>query len=347
MSRVLVRGMGAVSPAGWGVPALRDALEKDVPIATQPLARPGWERPLSVRAVPPCAARAGFLSLPRLRRTGILTHHAVAAAFEAIGEDAGKVQAGQLRLGIVVCLMAGNVTYSRRFYEETLRDPAVASPLIFPETVFNAPASHLATCLGSTGASHTFVGDEGTFLQGLALAANWLTDGQVDGAVVIGAEEIDWIVADAIRLFHKQSVHAAGAGAIYLSATSTTPAIAELAAITDSFPFAANQTRAEAARKMRAQLPPGSPAELLCPGVQGIPRLDAAENAALRDWRGPRRATKTILGQAFAASAAWQCVAACDAIQLRGFNAASVSVVGANLQAIGAQFTRPNFSASQ
>ena len=34
-----------------------------------------------------------------------------------------------------------------------------ASPLLFPETVFNAPASHLAAILGITGASYTLVGD--------------------------------------------------------------------------------------------------------------------------------------------------------------------------------------------
>ncbi len=58
------------------------------------------------------------------------------------------------------------MAYSRRFYEEVLRDPATASPLIFPETVFNAPASHLAAFLGTTAINYTLVGDEGTFLAG-------------------------------------------------------------------------------------------------------------------------------------------------------------------------------------
>jgi len=344
MSSVWVRGIGAVSPAGWGVPAMRDALEKDVPIATQAMARPGWEQPLFIRAVPPRATRPDFLAHPRLRRTGSLTHHVVASALEAMGADAAGVQAGTIRLGIIVCLMAGNVAYSRRFYEETLRDPAIASPMVFPETVFNAPASHLAACLNSTRVSHTIVGDDGTFLQGLALAANWLADGQVDAAVIIGAEEIDWIVADALRLFHPQLVHGGGAGALYLSATPSASALAELTGITDSFLFTVDQNRAEAARKMRAQLPPGAPGELLCPGTQGIPSLDAAERDAWQGWPGSRRHTKTILGQAFAASAAWQCVAACDAIQCGGFPAASVSVLGANQQAIGARFVRAHFS---
>src|SRR5262245_3371119 len=38
---VLVQGVGAVSPAGWGVAALRAALDKGEPLPVKELARPG------------------------------------------------------------------------------------------------------------------------------------------------------------------------------------------------------------------------------------------------------------------------------------------------------------------
>ena len=41
LRRVFVAGIGAVSPAGWGVGALRAALEKNEPLSVQTLARPG------------------------------------------------------------------------------------------------------------------------------------------------------------------------------------------------------------------------------------------------------------------------------------------------------------------
>jgi 3-oxoacyl-(acyl-carrier-protein) synthase len=265
----------------------------------------------------------------------------VASALEALGEDAARVQRGELRLGIIVCIMAGCVAYSRRFYEEVLRDPRTASPLIFPETVFNAPASHLAAFLDSPGISYSLVGDDGTFLQGLALAGQWLLHGQTDGCVVVGTEELDWIVADAVRQFSRMSVHTAGAGAIYLKrhAEHEIGAMAELAAVTDSFLFTENLPRTQAARRMRAQLNPGR-MEALFLSTQNVPRLDAAELAAWTDWSGPRIAPKAVLGEAFNASAAWQCVAACDTIQQARFPAATASIVGANQQAIGARFTR-------
>jgi 3-oxoacyl-(acyl-carrier-protein) synthase len=284
---------------------------------------------LRVRAVPAAAERPAFFAHPRLRRAGAIAQHTVAAALEAMGGGGAPA-----RVGIIVTMLVGIVTYTRRFFEEVTRDPATASPLIFPETVFNAPASHLAAYLGSTAPSCTLVGDEGMFLQGLGLAAQWLAGGEVAACVVIGAEELDWLPPDALRLFSREAVYASGAGALYLT-NQAAGAMAELAAVTDAFSFTLTRRRHEAARKARAQLPPQGPGELLCASRA---RRDAAETAAWQDWTGPRLAPKAILGEAFAASAAWQCVAACDAIRRGGFTAANVSVVGANQQAAGARF---------
>src|SRR6266511_2316719 len=204
--QIFIHGIGAVSPAGWGVLPLREALAKGEPLPVKELARPGWTRSLRVRPVPPPSPRPNFLSHARLRRTSPITQYAVAAALEALGEDAACVSNGSLRLGILFCAMTGCVNYSRRFYDETLNDPATASPLVFPETVFNAPASHLAALLGTTAVNYTLVGDPGTFLQALALAADWLLSESVDGCLVIGAEEMDWLTADAQRLFTRKII---------------------------------------------------------------------------------------------------------------------------------------------
>jgi hypothetical protein len=339
MSRIFVHGLGAVSPAGWSVESLCVALQTGEGLPTQTLARPGWEKLLRVRTVPPPTARPAFFAHPRLRRANAIAQYTVAAALEALGENVPLVQSGALRLGVIVGVMAGSVTYSRRFYQEVLQDPATASPLIFPETVFNAPASHLAAFLGSNAIGYTLVGDDGTFLQALALAAQWLADDTVNACVVIGAEETDWVVADAMQLFQRNAIHGAGAGAVLLKKDFSN-AVAELSAVTDAFSFTQSQSRAEAARQMRAQLPPGAENELLCASAQSIPRSDAAENSAWQDWAGVRLAPKAILGEAFVASAAWQCVAACDAMRQNKFRAANVSVVGANQQAIGARFAK-------
>jgi len=336
--RVYVRGVGAVSPAGWGAAALVAALENAVPLPTIPLARPGWDKTVATRPVPTPATRPAFLQHARLRRAGPISQYAVAAGLEALGTDTAEVQAGHLKLGIVVCVMAGGVSYSRRFFEEVLRDPLTASPLVFSETVFNAPASHLAAFLGIDTAGYTVIGDDGAFLQGLAMAAQWIAQGDLAACLVVGAEEVDWIVSDAMRLFDRSAIQSGGAGALYLSGKASDNASVQLSAVTDSFNYSADQNRTKAARGMRAQLPNGAAGELLCSGERGSPRADRAERSAWEGWPGLRQTPRTILGEAFVASTAWQCVAACQWLRGGLGTAANVSIVGANQQAIGARF---------
>jgi hypothetical protein len=340
MTHIYVTGFGAVSPAGWGVGALREAVLRGAPLPVQPLEHPGLPHPLPVRPVPaPPGWAAGLFGHPRLRRAGSVSRYTLAAAVEALGGETAARAVAKGPLGVVVCVTAGGVNYTRRFYDETLRDPAAASPLVFPETVFNAPASHLAAWLGTTAESCTLVGDEGMFLQGLALAAEWLAQGRVPAAVVVGADEPDWLVAGAQRLFARGTVHAAGAGALALArapADAQTDTVLER--VTDAFSFTRRCPRPVAARQMRAQLPAGNADDWLVVSAGGLPRRDAAEREAWRGWPGRILAPQTLLGVAFNAGAAWQAVLAGDAVRRGGAPAAVVSVVGTDQQAIGARF---------
>src|SRR5438105_5835115 len=270
MSRVFIRGTGAVSPAGWGVNALFEAVRQNEAVPLKELKRPGWNDPLLVRHVPMPSQRPAFLHHPRLRRTSAITQYGVSAAFEALGEEAKRFCQSSLRLGIVFCVMTGCVNYSRRYYDEVLRDPATASPLVFPEAVFNAPSSHLAAVLGTTQINYTLVGDPGTFLQGIALAADWLLSEEVDGCLVVGAEEFEWLSVDACRLLTPTMILGDGAGAVYLSCEEPSKAAIELTLVTDSQLFFSRQERLKAAKKVQVELAAAPAAELLCDGLQGI-----------------------------------------------------------------------------
>ena len=340
MSRVFICGLGAVSPAGWGVPALSEALKKGEPLPVQTLERPGWEKRLPVRPVPNPAARPAFLAHPRP-----ITHYAAGAALEAL--SGCRMNPGSdRRLGLVVCLQSGCVLYSCRFFEEVLMDPATASPLLFPETVFAAPASHVAALLGNAPLVHTLVGDPASFLQGVSLGVDWLEQDRVDACLVIGPEETNWVLADALWHFEHGAVLSGGAGAVCLSRDPALSLGVELSAITDAQTYHTLGGRGRAAQAMRQQLPPGSPDQLLCDSLGGSPRTDAPELAAWRDWTGARLSLKRILGEGLMAAAAWQCVAACAAVADGRFAAALVSLVGSNQQALGARFVRPDSSDS-
>jgi hypothetical protein len=337
VNRIFVRGIGGVSPAGWGLEPLVAAVQEGQPLPLKELDRPGWKKPLRVRTVPPPNPRPPFLGHARLRRSSPISQYAVAAALEALGADTAKVNEGSLRLGIVLCVMSGCVNYSRRFYDEVLRDPATASPLVFPETVFNAPSSHLAALLGTNAINYTLVGDPGTFVQGLALAAQWLCEDLVDGCLVVGAEETDWLTADAFRLFSRRLVLSDGAGALYLRTDATDGRGVELAAITDSHLFRDRASRANAANLVAKQLH-SAPVDFLCDGIQDVERMDEPDTNAWANWRGTRLSPKKVLGEGLMAAAGWQCALACDVLRRGQARDALVSVVGCNQQAIGARF---------
>ena len=80
---------GAVSPAGWGVSALRETLQKGGAATGHRPVRPGCAKPLRVRPVPPPTQRPALLAHPRLRRASVITQHAVGAALEAGGRGCG------------------------------------------------------------------------------------------------------------------------------------------------------------------------------------------------------------------------------------------------------------------
>jgi 3-oxoacyl-(acyl-carrier-protein) synthase len=339
VSRIFVHGVGAVSPSGWGAGSLRAALGDSQKVPVKELARPGWKQPLLVRQVPVPTPRPSFMSHPRLRRSSPISQYAVASAMEALGADGTQFGDGKQRLGIVLCVMSGCVNYSRRFYDETLRDPATASPLVFPETVFNAPGSHLGALLGTTATNYTLVGDPGTFVQGLALGAQWLSQGVVDGCLVIGSEEMDWLTADAFRMFSRRLILSEGAGALYLRRESPEGPGVELVAITDAHLFSDRLSRADAVQRTAVQLRSDNNREaLLCDGLQDVPYLDRGEAEAWRDWTGPRLSPKKVLGEGLMAAAAWQCVAAVDALNRGIPNEALVNVAGCNQQVIGVRF---------
>lgn len=339
MSHVFVCGLGAVSPAGWDVPGLCQAVRKGDLLPPQSLEWPGRKFPLPWLPVPNPDPRPAFLSHPRLRRTNLLTQYVVASAMEAASHYL-QAHVKDRRLGLIVCLQAGAVQYSYRFFEETLRQPGTASPLLFPETVFAAPTSHAAALLADLPLAYTLVGDPASFLQGLALSVQWLEQGVVDACLTVGAEETHWLLADALWHFQHSTVISCGAGAICLTLDPALSIGVELSCITDAHTYTCRRSREVAAKAMRAQLATSSPAQLLCDGVTGNSRADGPELAAWRDWTGPRLSPKRALGEGLMAAAAWQCVAACDALTIEQHKTAIVSLVGSNQQAIGAVFIR-------
>jgi 3-oxoacyl-(acyl-carrier-protein) synthase len=139
---------------------------------------------------------------PRLRRSGTLSLMGAVAAYDALA-DAGYQPDAQLgaRCAVVYAICSGGMNYTRRFYHELVTQGAnAASPVLFPETVYNAPASHLAALLKMDGQSYTLVGDSAVGLSAIHFAAQLLAlQPKLELCVVVGTEEADWILSDAFN----------------------------------------------------------------------------------------------------------------------------------------------------
>ncbi len=331
MSReIIIAGWGAVSPAGWTAAEMADAVveQKALPVTEE---RREAHAPLrQFRAVPAQVEKPQWLRHARLRRSSPATRFAVSAALQALG----AAQIDKETLGVIFVTMNGSVTFSRRFFGEVLENPALASPILFPETVFNAPASHLGSVLESPAANYTLLGDSAQFLVGLDLAVQWLLEGRVPHCLVVAAEELDWLSNEALMLFPGRRVAAEGSAAMYLTMGAAADGF-RVEQITESFLMSGRQSRAAAAEKMLAQLD-ASAAKVVCDSRCGSEAWDAAEKGTGSGVQSHSAAR--WLGDGFGVAAGWQAVLACELLRRRSAGTVAISGVGCSQQAIGAVF---------
>ncbi len=336
-AQICITGTGVVSPAGWGRQHFADALR----VGQLPGDVTGPERYFAPPA--PDEIRKKFRHA-RLRRSTRLAQLMVGAAMEALGDRLDQWSEEECRrLQIIVSLYNGNVLYTSRFFSEVLEDPSIASPILFPETVFNAPAGHLAAVLGC-GADHsTLVGDGANFLTALALAANRLQDGLTDRILVLAAEEEHALVRRAIALFDPAAPVAEGAGALLLERrTDPPPGAIALHSISDpalySLPGPAGIAGALKALHDQASLDPHT---LLTGNLTGFQKIARVESRLFGHWPGPRLDIASIFGWSPGASAAWQLLAAHERLrQEPQLHAAQILTAGDTHQAITSRLQR-------
>jgi 3-oxoacyl-(acyl-carrier-protein) synthase len=231
------------------------------------------------------------------------------------------------RTALIFAISNGGVIYTKRFYRDIVNEGAQsASPLLFPETVFNAPASHLAAILGITGATYTLVGDGTVGLLAIKMAEDLMANQAFDYCLVVGTEEIDWLLCDAYRRwrllraappiepFSKQKrgmILSEGAGAIVLARDG--PLTIECA-----HPGGYFAKRAEAAESLERVLRHlgQSEIDLVISSANGT-FVDQAECRALK--AGVPNAfvytAKPALGESVGAAAIWQVIVAAQALR--------------------------------
>jgi 3-oxoacyl-(acyl-carrier-protein) synthase len=258
---------------------------------------------------------------PRLRRSGKITHLAAAAGLAAL-EDAGVQMTPEIaaRTALIFSVVSGGVVYTRKFFEPIARHESdAASPLLFPETVFNAPASHLAAILGVDGATYTLVGDASVGVAALKQAEQLLDTDDIDYCLVVGAEELDWVLCEGYAQWRLTSrnpqmrLHAdpprgallaEGAAALLVSREGPVRLV-----IHDGKPFGNRKESVEAITSVLRDLTAEKRPDLIVSSANGT-FIDAAEDSAIQAHANGTAvyAPKGALGEALGASALIQTI---------------------------------------
>jgi 3-oxoacyl-(acyl-carrier-protein) synthase len=269
----------------------------------------------------PAEATARAPAHPRLRRSSSISRFAVVAGLAALEDAELKLDAeAAARTALIFAVSNGGVIYTKRFYHEIVESGAqAASPLLFPETVFNAPASHLAAILGISGASYTLVGDGAVGILALKMAEDLMQSETLDRCLVVGAEEADWLLCDAYRQWRllraapplepfehppRGTILSEGAGAVLLNRSGAIR-LEKIAAGTN---FRKQSEAGNSLEKIFAELGDGK-IDLVVASANGT-FIDAAEHAAvLRNCPGTKvLAMKGALGESVGASGLWQTI---------------------------------------
>jgi len=242
---------GSVSPAGIGT----RALERVFPTLIHPETG-GHPVSLVERSDP---ALLKWEKSPRLRRASPISYFMAEAVSQTLE---GLPGIDLSRTAVVGAFFLGCMAYSVRFYSEMhAAGRRFASPILFPETVFNTPLSHVVSTLGIGGPVHTQIGDKSCWATALRTAECWLRLGMAEHVVVVGAEEFDPVSYHAFRaaglLRHGGLIPSEGAGAVLLGkASGKTPLLSRIA---DGHGFTSKRVAPEAARECLASIPGSDP----------------------------------------------------------------------------------------
>lgn len=321
-----IAGIGWVTPLGTGIGSVWERLLNGEEASATTISEEFTDRVYSVFRVPESAMKG--LPHPRLRRASAISRFAVAAGLHALESAGLKLNAQSAkRIALIFAISNGGVIYTKRFYREIVSTGAhAASPLLFPETVFNAPASHVAAILGVTGATYTLVGDGAVGLAAISMADEVMENEALDYCLIVGTEEIDWLLCDAYRRWrllrvappiepysnqNRGMILSEGAGAVLLARNG-------LLSIERAHPGGYFFRRTEAEKILKAILRDLRQTEIdfVISSANGT-FIDRAESRALQELipRALVYTAKPALGESVGAAGLWQVIVAAQALR--------------------------------
>jgi len=246
-----------------------------------------------------------------MRRSSHISYFLIEAARQAF---ANAPHIDLSRTGVVASFFLGCIDYSVRFYRQLNNDGRrFASPILFPETVFNSPISHVVSTLGIGGPVYSQIGDKSSWATALRTAECWLKNKTAEHVLVIAAEEFDPHEMDAFEaagwLKKGTLIPSSGAGAVLLSASHS--ASTQCSNLTDGNVFLSRKDAASAVRRGLSQLASDCPVLASATSWTLNVERDIISDRLLPDQPNP-------CVEAFTVSAAWDTIRAVRLLQKTG-----------------------------
>lgn len=182
MIRVVVTGIGIVSPFGGGKAATLDALRN---------ARSGVRTITSIDAAALNCRIAG--EVPVEAHEGLHRGHDRFSRFALIAAEEAAAQSGDLgidpeRVGVLIGTGLGGCETLDRSYQRLYAENARIAPNAIPTTMYNAAAAAVSTKLGAKGLSYSVVSACASSAHAIGLAMQAIRSGQADAMIAGGAD---------------------------------------------------------------------------------------------------------------------------------------------------------------
>ncbi|HNX81319.1 MAG TPA: beta-ketoacyl-[acyl-carrier-protein] synthase family protein [Candidatus Omnitrophota bacterium] len=192
MNRVVITGIGIISPLGIGKNIFADALMSEVSgIKDISLFDTAVYKTRKAGEVTGFDA-AVYLG-PKGLRTLDRSTRLVSSATKLALDDAGFVvtEENAPRLGVAIGTMFGSLRSIAEFDRDAMVDgPQYVNPAFFPNTVINSPASQVSIKFNCKGFNSTLATGFCASLDAMKYAADFLRLGRVDAVLCGGVEEL-------------------------------------------------------------------------------------------------------------------------------------------------------------
>ncbi len=190
MKRVVVTGLGAVSPLGIGVPALWDGLIRGRSGVRHVQHFETEKLPVKIAAEVPDFDPKAFMEPKSVRRMDRFAHFAIAATREALADAKFEIaEENSDRIAVVMNTGGGGIpTIETNVTAMALNGPSRVGPLTIPMFAPNMASSQVSIAFGIHGPTITSAAACASGVQAFVDAVRLLQSGEADIVVTGGTE---------------------------------------------------------------------------------------------------------------------------------------------------------------